>query len=304
MNNHNLQKTCPRCANQPIVPIVYGMPGPELIERASRGEVALGGCCVTGEYDNKYACLSCGHRWGAAKHLPGAKNYDMKQLTQAGALSVVAQLFRDYDLSRDYRILELHPGGGQSYAAHLLIPGERISRANTAVWFGIDKICIREIEEADFAELLRDHKKRGEIVARIAKSIGAERRNREEALSAPGVMYNVLAFLAEDALNSHSAVTLKCAWHDSSGMEGCAIDDNATLFKTDGEMSPVEALDYWIVTGSHADEDGQQTAVVCVNGEALKVEASEARIDLYGAYLAGPNRFRPALDLIREMTEY
>jgi len=27
-----------------MVPIVYGLPGPELFERAERGEVILGGC--------------------------------------------------------------------------------------------------------------------------------------------------------------------------------------------------------------------------------------------------------------------
>lgn len=29
-----------------MVPIVYGMPGPELIEASARGEVSIGGCVV------------------------------------------------------------------------------------------------------------------------------------------------------------------------------------------------------------------------------------------------------------------
>lgn len=41
---------CPKCGGK-VVPIVYGMPAPELYEKAQRKEVVLGGCCITEEGD-------------------------------------------------------------------------------------------------------------------------------------------------------------------------------------------------------------------------------------------------------------
>lgn len=50
---------CPECdAGKNVIPIVYGKPGRELIEREERGEVKLGGCCVTNE-SARYHCRDC-----------------------------------------------------------------------------------------------------------------------------------------------------------------------------------------------------------------------------------------------------
>jgi len=50
---------CPECdAGKNVVPIVYGKPGRGLIEREERGEVKLGGCCVTNE-SARYHCRAC-----------------------------------------------------------------------------------------------------------------------------------------------------------------------------------------------------------------------------------------------------
>jgi len=51
---------CQRCG-QPGIPIVYGLPGPELFEAAEAGRVALGGCVI---YDEMpiWRC-SAGHEW-------------------------------------------------------------------------------------------------------------------------------------------------------------------------------------------------------------------------------------------------
>ena len=38
-------RKCPVCGNK-VVKIVYGMPGPELMEQAMSGEVILGGGCI------------------------------------------------------------------------------------------------------------------------------------------------------------------------------------------------------------------------------------------------------------------
>lgn len=37
---------CPECGEAETIPIVYGKPGPGLMEAADRGEVVLGGCVV------------------------------------------------------------------------------------------------------------------------------------------------------------------------------------------------------------------------------------------------------------------
>jgi len=51
---------CPDCGSK-MVRIVYGYPMGGLLERSARGEVALGGCVVTG-FDATHVCDQ-GHRW-------------------------------------------------------------------------------------------------------------------------------------------------------------------------------------------------------------------------------------------------
>lgn len=42
-------ESCPECGSRQLVPIVYGLPSPELEQRARRQEVALGGCELFGD---------------------------------------------------------------------------------------------------------------------------------------------------------------------------------------------------------------------------------------------------------------
>lgn len=53
-------KRCSRCEAREAVPIVYGLPGDELMQAADRREVAIGGCIVGPQ---EWACLSCGYTW-------------------------------------------------------------------------------------------------------------------------------------------------------------------------------------------------------------------------------------------------
>jgi hypothetical protein len=50
--------TCPACAKAKLVPIVYGLPGPEIRQEFEMGLVQLGGCCVT-DNDPELECLDC-----------------------------------------------------------------------------------------------------------------------------------------------------------------------------------------------------------------------------------------------------
>jgi hypothetical protein len=54
-----------------LVPIMWGMPGPDLMEAAERGEVVLGGCTVSMEppYEVK-ACPECGWTLMAEPNIP------------------------------------------------------------------------------------------------------------------------------------------------------------------------------------------------------------------------------------------
>jgi hypothetical protein len=53
-------KYCPECSSERMIPVVYGLPTPELFQRAASGEVALGGCVVFGN-DPGWRCSDCGH---------------------------------------------------------------------------------------------------------------------------------------------------------------------------------------------------------------------------------------------------
>lgn len=51
-------RKCRECGTK-LVPIVYGMPGPELFDEAERGKVMLGGCCIM-PINPTRGCTNCG----------------------------------------------------------------------------------------------------------------------------------------------------------------------------------------------------------------------------------------------------
>ena len=63
------------------MPIVYGLPAPELFESADRGEVVLGGCVVgfPGE-DPTHACKACGTRFNADGRQVGGQTVIVRYL--------------------------------------------------------------------------------------------------------------------------------------------------------------------------------------------------------------------------------
>lgn len=63
-------KQCPQCGSSKVLDIMYGMPTMEAFEMYERGEIKLGGCCITGE-DPQYYCRECENEWAreaAIKH--------------------------------------------------------------------------------------------------------------------------------------------------------------------------------------------------------------------------------------------
>ena len=53
---------CPRCHSDEVIPIVYGVPTPKMLEDSWARRMALGGRVAwPGAPD--YACRNCGHDW-------------------------------------------------------------------------------------------------------------------------------------------------------------------------------------------------------------------------------------------------
>lgn len=60
----NIKPTqCPKCESKRVAPILYGFPAEDLSDAVKKGEVVLGGCCVS-DNDPEWACVDCDHRWG------------------------------------------------------------------------------------------------------------------------------------------------------------------------------------------------------------------------------------------------
>jgi len=56
------RRLCPNCGSQNVVPMIYGLPGPELIQEQEEGKVELGGCLIS-EDNPRRCCKDCRHRW-------------------------------------------------------------------------------------------------------------------------------------------------------------------------------------------------------------------------------------------------
>lgn len=57
-------KVCPQCGSTRVADILYGYPvmNEELDMAIKKGEVTLGGCCISPS-DPKVECMDCMHRW-------------------------------------------------------------------------------------------------------------------------------------------------------------------------------------------------------------------------------------------------
>jgi hypothetical protein len=54
---------CAACGAADVRTLVYGYPAPELVHRAERGEVVLGGCVIE-RGSPRWACRVCKREWG------------------------------------------------------------------------------------------------------------------------------------------------------------------------------------------------------------------------------------------------
>lgn len=63
---------CPQCGSGKVVPIAYGLPTLEAGKAEERGEIVLGGCCVSGD-DPQWFCRDCGWAWNASRDVQWEK---------------------------------------------------------------------------------------------------------------------------------------------------------------------------------------------------------------------------------------
>lgn len=63
MRSRSKPRICPNCGSGKVLPIVYGYPGPEMMEEYDDEKILLGGCCITGD-DPEWGCADCDHLWG------------------------------------------------------------------------------------------------------------------------------------------------------------------------------------------------------------------------------------------------
>lgn len=54
--------SCPKCKGKRAVPILYGMPTPELERDERAGKLILAGCIP--DESKTWHCKTCGHDWG------------------------------------------------------------------------------------------------------------------------------------------------------------------------------------------------------------------------------------------------
>ena len=65
----------PTCHGQPMRPITYGMPGPELVEASAQGLIELGGCCISDDMP-AWRCRVCGRTSGRIGNIGGHMDDD------------------------------------------------------------------------------------------------------------------------------------------------------------------------------------------------------------------------------------
>ena len=58
--------TCPGCGSPNVLPIMYGLPGDEMIKAAELGKVKLGGCCIYANMPTQH-CGLCGFEWSSLR---------------------------------------------------------------------------------------------------------------------------------------------------------------------------------------------------------------------------------------------
>jgi hypothetical protein len=59
MDDVKISKQCPKCCSEnDVIPILYGMPGPDMVIEEEAGKIKLGGCLICDE-NPQWFCKKC-----------------------------------------------------------------------------------------------------------------------------------------------------------------------------------------------------------------------------------------------------
>jgi uncharacterized protein YjbI with pentapeptide repeats len=85
---------CPGCKSTDVIPIVWGLPGPDLEDQEAAGELVLGGCCVDDDSPG-WHCRGCGREFGkiAAPRVPTRKQTTVTTDVRFGASDCATIVF-------------------------------------------------------------------------------------------------------------------------------------------------------------------------------------------------------------------
>jgi hypothetical protein len=61
LSNRNYN-SCSSCKSKNIIPIEYGLPGPEMVRAAEKKEIYIGGCLIS-DSNPEWHCNNCGYDW-------------------------------------------------------------------------------------------------------------------------------------------------------------------------------------------------------------------------------------------------
>jgi hypothetical protein len=167
-------RMCPGCGREDSVPLVWGLPGPELMEQAERGLVALGGCLLPGEAP-AFSCRACGLPWGSDGD-PTADEQELAGLLGVGYPDVVRALGtgwrRETPADEDEHVRWFVSGEPAQVAVGVAGPGFVLARPLTR-W---DEARV-QLQPADRREFGRaDLLFCPDVVAEAAEAIAARRR--------------------------------------------------------------------------------------------------------------------------------
>jgi len=60
-------EACPHCGSRELVPIVYGLPGDDMMNAAKKNEITLGGCVVIVGHSPAWYCRACRKNCGVMR---------------------------------------------------------------------------------------------------------------------------------------------------------------------------------------------------------------------------------------------
>ncbi len=297
---------CPRCGSPRRIPWAYGMPTPKIEEKAGRGEVLLGGCCIE-EGDPSWHCVSCDFDWGKEKPpllLFHTLEPYKETFRKVAMLRIVAELIRRHGHPKKLLALEIHPSMGQSYAVALyqkIGPG-RIAEVCTLGCDGIFASIGDDREPFPYIRLLRDTHHPIDVVNALEDYLEFPHHSRQKPWDAPSFMFHLMAVIVEAYSGS---IDFSCGWWDSSGYEGSYVSDEIKrqpVLEPKGgwgrdnwQADMLAAANYWLlrITEEHRVST---PAIFDLGGKVWRTDGSGDCLAVHEEFTKAGERLQPVME--------